>query len=186
MGWSGTWMPRPKGKELIAEATRGYNWEDDHRKVSLLHASNVGSTVYAAIEVVTKQTGKRDVRASVILTDYYDGHFMTKHIGEEAGPTQRACPKKILDMLTPIDSQWANDWREACLKHHEKQAIRRKMSAGKLPVGTRIRLHNPDETELHVAWDGYRKRKVFLGYCCRASTRCVNSWGFDVIEETKA
>lgn len=186
MGWSGHYMRFcPKGKQRIFEATKGYTWEDEHRKVTLLDAVLVGTTVYAAVEVITKETGKCDVRASVILTNYdrRDNHFMTKHIGEESGPTQCACPKKILDMLTPIDSQWANEWREACLKHHEKQAMRRKMSAGKLPVGTVIRLNNPQKTVLTVRKNPYTKRKDFVGMHCHASVRCVNSWGYEIVEE---
>ena len=185
MGWDGVYMACPNGKERIAEATRGYNWEDDHRKVKLLDAALVGTTVYAAIEVITKATGRRDVRASVVPTAYdkRDKCFLTKHIGEESGPVEQKCPKRILDMLTPIDSQWANDWREGCRKYHEEQAKRRKLSAGRLPVGTKIRLHNPDATELRVLQNPHTNRKEFVGFGCHASTRCVNSWGWDVIEE---
>ena len=85
MGWDGIPMHRcPKGKDRIMEATKGYTWEDEHRKVTLLDAALIGTTVYAAVEVVVKKTGKRDVRASVILTQYdnRDKHF-TRNISEK-------------------------------------------------------------------------------------------------------
>lgn len=185
MGWDGVFMACPHGKDRIKEATRNYTWEDDNRKVTLLDAALVGTTVYAAVEVIVKETGKRDVRASVILTAYdkKDGCFMTKHIGEESGPHRYKCPKRILNMLTPIESEWANNWRNECRRYHEKLAENGKKSAGRLPVGTKIRLHNPDATELRVEMNPYTGRKRFVGFGCHASTRCVNSWGFDIIEE---
>lgn len=189
MGWDGIPMGYcPKGKDRIMEATKGYTWEDEHRKVTLLDAALIGTTVYAAVEVIVKETGKRDVRASVVLTEYdnRDKHFYTKHVGEESGPTKCECPKRILDMLTPIDSEWANDWRKRCLEYHETQARLRKMSAGSLPVGTVIRLNNPQQTTLTVRKNSYTKRKEFVGEYCHATVRCVNSWGWEVIKEAKA
>ena len=51
MGWDGIPMGYcPKGKERIMEATKGYTWEDEHRKVTLLDAALIGTTVYAAVE----------------------------------------------------------------------------------------------------------------------------------------
>lgn len=187
MGWDGTFMDCPNGKDRIKKVTEHYTWENDHVKVTLLDAALVGTTVYAAVEVIEKETMERNVRASVILTSYdkRDRCFLEKHIGEESGPHQYKCPKRILDMLTPIDSDWANDWRDNCRKYHDELALRRKLSAGSLPVGTKIRLHNPDATELRVLQNPYTKRKDFVGFGCRASTRCVNSWGWDVIEEVK-
>lgn len=185
MGWDGVYMACPKGKERILQATHGYDWENEQVKVHLLDAAIVGTTVYAAVEVTEKGSGKRHVRASVVLTDYdkKDCCFYTKHIGEEAGPVERCCPVHILDKLTPIDSEWANKWREDCRAFHRKRAEAHKNSAGRLPIGTKIRLHNPDATELRVSMNPYTNRKYFVGFGCHASTRCVNSWGFDVIEE---
>lgn len=188
MGWDGVYMACPKGKERMEYALKGYNWETDLAKARVLDSAMVGTTVYAAIELTVKKTGEKRVRGAVILTDYdkRDGCFLTKHMSEDMGPNYWECPKRILKLLTPTDSEWANQWRENCYKQLAKMAERRKVSAGRLTVGTRIRLHNPDATELLVDMNPYTNRKYFVGFGCHASTRCVNSWGFDVIEEAKA
>ena len=188
MGWYGHYMRFcPKGSQRVLEATQGYTWEDEHRKVTLLDAVLVSTTVYAAVEVITKATGKRDVRASVILTAYdkRDHEFMTKHIGEESGPTQRKCPKRILDKLTPIDSEWANEWREACRQYNQKKLESSKKSAGNLPEGTIIRLNNPAGNLMKAYKNPYTGRLEFYGGNRKASVRCVNSWGYEIVEEAK-
>ena len=88
-------------------------------------------------------------------------------------------------MLTPIESEWANEWRTLCRKYHKKQAEKIKKSPGALPVGTVIRLRNPQRTILTVRRNPYSKRKEYVGEYCRATAQCVNSWGWDVIEEAE-
>lgn len=40
-----------------------------------------------------------------------------KIVDEGMGPNESECPKSILDLLTPTESQWANEWRERCRAH---------------------------------------------------------------------
>lgn len=89
-----------------------------------LKSAMVGSTYYAAIEKTNNNTGVKEVFAIVCLTsvnmdDYYN--FSYKDMDESMGPCERKCPMGILNLLTPTDKQWANEWREGCREHQARK-----------------------------------------------------------------
>jgi hypothetical protein len=74
-------------------------------------------TYYAAIESI--KDGKREVFAAVCLVRHNprstDGHvFGYKEMTEHYGPNESECPEAILDLLTPIEHEYAVQWRERC------------------------------------------------------------------------
>ena len=90
---------------------------DDHR-LTVLKSSMVGNTYYAAAE---RRDGddKREVFAIVCLTfsrpAARDGFtFGYKDMTEHMGPCESDCSASVLDLLTPIEGEWANDWRARC------------------------------------------------------------------------
>ena len=90
---------------------------DDHR-LTVIKSSMVGSTYYAAAERI-EANGARAVFAIICLTftrpNARDGHtFGYKDMTEHAGPVESDCPASILDLLTPIEGKWPNDWRDRC------------------------------------------------------------------------
>ena len=40
-------------------------------------------------------------------------------MGESSGPCEDHCPASILSLLSPTDSEYANNWRERCRKNIE-------------------------------------------------------------------
>lgn len=73
--------------------------------------------------------------------DYYN--FGYKDMTEFCGPCQAECPKRILDLLTPLDEKdennnWAVEWRKRC---YDK--INKKASLPKVKVGDIIKLDEP-------------------------------------------
>lgn len=56
-----------------------------------------------------RETGA--VSALVVLTKRRNGQIACKDIGEECGPLVFDCPKSVFKLLTPTNSQFANDWR---------------------------------------------------------------------------
>ena len=123
-----------------AEMDAKYNWEDVNRKIEVLKSSMVGSTYYAAIKSFNKTNGCEDVTAIVCLTsantkDYYN--FAYKDMDESMGPYKYDCPKGILDLLTPTDSIYANEWRKQCYEQLAKKQD--KSSLSKLPIGSEIK-----------------------------------------------
>ena len=102
----------------------------------LVKSSMVGSTYYAAIK-----TGENEIMAIVILTcgkDRNDPYFNFgyKAIDETCGPYSYDCPVSILNLLTPTDSEWANEWRRRCYENAKKTKL------SDLPVGTTIKFTN--------------------------------------------
>lgn len=118
----------------------------------VLKSSMIGSTYYAAVKVLKKYGGEnglyvdipkeeQKVFAVVFLTstdvkDYYN--FSYKDMDESVGPYQRECPKGILDLLSPTESEWANEWRRDC--YENLKAKRNPNSLNKLPVGSVIKI----------------------------------------------
>ena len=123
-----------------AEMDAVYNWEDENRKIEVLKSSMVGSTYYAAIKSFNKTNGYECVTAAVCLTstntkDYYN--FAYKDMDESMGPNKYDCPKGILDLLSPTESEYANEWRKACYEQLTKKQDRNSLS--KLPIGSEIK-----------------------------------------------
>lgn len=99
---------------------------DEHR-LTVLKSSMVGSTYYAAAERI-EAGGARSVFAIVCLTfsrpNARDGQtFGYKDMTEHMGPCESDCPASILDLLTPIDGDWPNDWRGRCRANLAKRRL---------------------------------------------------------------
>ena len=152
MGWTSYNAHHYNSKgnvDVLAEVNSMLNWEDEYRKCEVLKSSRHGSTVYSAVKCTNKATGVENVVATIFLTsvrnnDYYN--FSYKDMDETCGPYYYDCPKAILDLLTPTESEWANNWRNACRENLEKKAERRKngTSLDQLHYGTKI----------ETVWDG--------------------------------
>jgi hypothetical protein len=120
MGWDSHNAKHYKdnGKiDIVAEVSEQFNWESETNVYKVLKASAVGSHVYLAVERVGKQDSEKKVFAVVALTsikmkDYFN--FSEKIMDETVGPCYYDCPKSILKLLTPIDGEWANNWRKKC------------------------------------------------------------------------
>lgn len=92
-----------------------------------LAASKVGSTWYVAARV----TGRPDpgpyvpapdgsyVIAGIVLTSRKQGEWGYKDMEECSGPNEAKAPRRILDLLSPLDpdhprANYALDWRHRC------------------------------------------------------------------------
>ena len=103
-------------------------WDENGNVISsgeVIKSAMVGSTYYAAVR---NKDGL--VWAAVFLTCGRTRHDGTawgfKDMDETMGPHEDKCPVSILDLLSPTDSQWANEWRDRCRKNAAKAAERRK------------------------------------------------------------
>lgn len=105
----------------------------------VLKSSMVGRVYYAAVKTLLRGVKKngsdeyvyepipedeQEVWGAIMLTsvdmkDWFN--FSYKTMDETCGPCYNDCPKGILDLLSPTDSQWANDWRKACYENIAKK-----------------------------------------------------------------
>jgi hypothetical protein len=95
----------------------------------ILDHATVKRAFYAAVR--TKSTG--EIWGLVVLTrsdkdPYYN--FCYKDMDETVGPYECECPARIIKMLTPTDSQWANEWRQKCLDNASRQNNKPKVDNG--------------------------------------------------------
>jgi hypothetical protein len=119
MGW--TFYRKPA--DVKAEMDGLLTWSDEHGGTRRVLDSAIVNfhTYYAAVEQV-KPNGERSVWAAVSLLQFTNGEFGRKDMDETVGPTERACPVRILDLLTPTDSEYALQWRWDCRAYHAHKA----------------------------------------------------------------
>lgn len=133
----------------------------------VLKSAMVGSTYYAAVRPLKKYGGKDEngntiaidipkeeqrVFAVIFLTstdvkNYYN--FSYKDMDESVWPYQCDCPKGILDLLTPTENEYANEWRKTCRENLVKK--NNPASLSKLPLGSIIKFVLPYDTTLNKA-----------------------------------
>ena len=140
----------------------------------VLKSSMVGSVYYAAVKPLKKYgkdeggneividipTNDQKVFGAVFLTsvdtkDYFN--FSYKDMDESCGPCYYDCPKGILDLLTPTDSEWANNWRTKCREQLEQK--KNPNALNKLPVGTIIQVTMPFDTHYFSKGEVVKLRK---------------------------
>ena len=73
--------------------------------------------------------------AIVMLLRHSRDELMFKDMDEFMGPNESDCPKRILDLLTPIDPDddrngYARAWRERCRANLERRAVARELEPG--------------------------------------------------------
>lgn len=160
MGWihsfSSPYSVWKNGKETMPPASRQkeidrkLTWESKDKDGNILttyrvlKSAMVGSVYYAAV-AIDKPGKETKVSAAVYLTCgrvKHDGCIWGyKDMDETMGPCESKCPASILALLTPTDSQWANEWRERCRKNIAEAAERRKNGPKPLyaPKGVEVR-----------------------------------------------
>ena len=151
MGWTSYHATHYKNGKIDrkAEMDEKYNWEDDSRKIEVLKSSMVGSTYYAAVKSFNKTNKFEHICAVICLTstdmkDYFN--FSYKDMDETMGPRENNCPKCILDLLTPTDNEYANNWRKACRENLAKK--NNPDALNKLSVGSEIKYKRPNGEEV--------------------------------------
>ena len=138
MGWTFTNKGSQTTKEYFEHAFN-YDKPAEGRSGKIIRFSATWTTAYMAYEVKVPATdtlpAKTDVIAIVCLIRHVpnavDGYtFGYKDMDESMGPSESRCPKTILELLTPTDSQYAKDWRARCWEHINKRKNAPKVKAG--------------------------------------------------------
>ena len=148
----------------------------------VLKSSMVGSVYYAAVKhlqryskdadgnkiIVDIPTNEQQVFGAVFLTstdikDHFN--FSYKNMDESYGPCYYDCPKGILDLLTPTDNEYANNWRTKCREQLEKKKNPNALS--KLPEYTVIKVVLPFDTQRHSKGDEITLTKRKWGRSCK-------------------
>lgn len=183
MGWLGNYYGNraPTGKDRLHAILRAEQLLEETEHGKLIDAVLIGTTVYGAY-----YNKKLDIIYAIVLLSRFEdnGYLMVKLMDETCGPCYLDCPRKILKQLSPLTPESdpngvAANWRAECEAKIQKKIVD---ELSKLPLYTKIRLHDPQKTMLIIKKDS-NGRRCYRGQCCQASAKCVRSWGFDVVNE---
>lgn len=120
MGWTFYHLDYPN---KIEEVRSLYTWQEDDRGAEVLDIAASGNIVYAAVHYWNHATNEDEIHAAVVKTatvsrDYFN--FGYKDMSESMNPFYYDCPKRILDLLTPTDNEYALEWRRKCAEKRER------------------------------------------------------------------
>lgn len=142
MGWTTTYKAKSESAKEYIEKNL-LKWNSPKYTYTVLDGGVVKfRTYYGAVDKVDNETGERQVFAVVILLSYHkDGYynFGYKDMDETCGPSQAECPERILKLLTPTESKYANDWRNRCWEN-----INSRKNKPKIEVGNILRYGDKD------------------------------------------
>jgi hypothetical protein len=145
MGWTSTY--KSKDESMLSFFKKGpFHWSPNSPyKYEILDTALVClSEYYVAVKRTEKETGTSEVFALIFLIKLFKpdnwGHNISyKDMDETMGPRCTRCPERILDLLTPTDSVYANDWRIACRERIAARKARLKIVEGfKLKIGETV------------------------------------------------
>lgn len=156
MGWD--YGPKPANVKDYMDSL--YNWESESKKYRVLKSAIVSMhEYYAAVEIVEKGTGKREVVAIVALLHIDSKELGKKTMDETCGPYSYNCPESILNLLTETNSEWAQEWRAKCRK---QIANRKKVFS--LKAGTVIKFDKPLSFSNGLELDTFTVQDIKKGY----------------------
>lgn len=148
MGWLFTHRDKVRGEKLadwfVAKGALRWSGCEPWEYKVLDSATVRFNTFYAAIERKNTETGERSVFAVIFLLRHVpkdEYNFGYKDMSEDMGPCETECPERILKLLTPTDSEWANQWRAACWAR-----INARKARPKIVPGTVLRYGGKDYT----------------------------------------
>jgi hypothetical protein len=150
MGW--TTFNKPKHISPSDYFRDSFSHEPNHELLDIAIVKRM--TAYMAVRI--KSTG--EVIAFVYLLTYSKSwdNFGYKDMSEFAGPVQSECPKRILELLTPLsdseDNTWAKNWRERCWAKINNRASKPKVKEGDI-----IKLSEPIEFNSGASYDTFKK-----------------------------
>lgn len=201
MGWTSYSATHYKKGQVDRKAECDHIFNDDMvgisshdiiGKFTVLKSTMVGSVYYAAVQKTKFATAEEPemtkVFAAICLTsvnnkDYYN--FSYKDMDESCGPCYCDCPASILNLLTPTESEFANEWRKKCRQNIEDKKIKNSdpNSLKNLPIGSIIEMPH---------WDGGTRRLVKRNYHApktiwtdghyRYTPKTIESQGYKIIK----
>ena len=114
--------------DVEAEIKKLCTYDSDEVSQFPVYITHHGSNWYAAIKTTFKKKVRDNLNyecdlnrtyvfAAVFLTRRDSGEWGYKAMDESVEPVEAHAPRKLIKMLSPTSSEWANKWRESCLKN---------------------------------------------------------------------
>lgn len=128
----------PHLAEIVVRSV-ALDYEDKNRVDRVMDFQKCGNAIYVAVErifkkKVVKKTPVREVSA-VIIPVRIDGlDVRWREVHESTAPQEALCPARILNVLTPTQSEYALEWRKACRMNHARAWRQQGIHAGLIVV----------------------------------------------------
>jgi hypothetical protein len=179
MGWTGTHRPYRQPLEAFFAEELGFDKVDSVHEFAGFSTVK-RSTCYAAV----RNRASGEVFAIVILVKYTlnDHYNITyKVMEEDSHPYQYECPTRILDMLTPTQSQNAEGWRFRCRARKEAKKTVRYGDVLKFtdPLSFRGGMTDDTFTVERYGRQGKAYRSHKHGFLCRIGN--IGTRSFDIL-----
>ena len=126
MGW--LWVHKEANEKPIDILQQDFYCHKDEIEAKIIDYSIKGNTIYLARQLSNEKTGHKEVYAIVCLCSINNKEYFNfgyKDMEESMIPCTYDCPKRILNLLTPTDNEFANEWRKKCLEYQvqKKQKV---------------------------------------------------------------
>ena len=139
MGWTYTYKAKGESYDSFFDREGLFRAAKDSGAEYRRLKSAAKDGVYYAATYYKDTEGKEKVFATVILMKRAPRdpqyNFGYKDMCDSMGPCEAKCPDAILDLLTPTDSQYGNEWRARCREYNAKKKA--------LKAGAKIMLKEP-------------------------------------------
>ena len=170
MGWTGT--TRYNGESAKEFFGREFDSHNETGTWKVIDVASTLTTAYIALELTRPDKGSF-VFALVCLTRWdhtSQYNFVYKEIEEFDGPFDTDCPRRILDLLTPLEEiesrglasatglERAREWRQKCEEHlasRSKLKLRRGLV---IRTKTKVPFVNGQEFDTFIIVDARRLR----------------------------
>lgn len=211
MGWTSYHAQYYKNGTVDKKRECDEYWEGGlnrgHFKV--LKSAMVGSTYYAAVQVLKEHVGTDDnnndiyknienghIYGVIFLTstnmkDYYN--FSYKPMDETMHPYKYDCPVGILKLLPATDNKYAKEWRKKCWEYHDFK--KNPNSLNNLPEESIIKTIMPFDTmrckkgqEVYLVKKKWNKRsKWFMKnlniYFTQGLMKSLSEYDYEIIQK---
>lgn len=135
-------------KYAVSELYDGVTVLESHRQVYTANEKEKYAIDYDAVSHhAVKINGTNNIKAIVMLERIDDKHITYKPYSEDDCPGEAACPKSILDKLSPTDNTYAAEWRNKAYSLLEYPSDESKMV--NMTVTENLHRSDPDQNPLY-------------------------------------
>lgn len=156
------WLYQQKPSDVKQYLFDNLTWTSPKQVNRCLAISMKLNVAYAAVQTTDRASGESGIWCAILKMQYVRGetefNWGYKDMDETVNPSERDCPARILDLLTPTDDEAAMRWRESC---------RKRLGRSIPPFGSMVRFNRPirfsdgsEESEFRVVRYGKRKKRV--------------------------
>lgn len=133
-------------------------------RIKIVDHSVKGSTVYLACECKWLD-GKAETIGMVCITSKHGDERCIKEVTECMGPYETECPLRIINKLSPTNSEYANQWRERCRAYAASQSGSKRLKVGQaIEFASPLKFNDGTQESRFVVTKAYNRSKMITAF----------------------